>query len=194
MLSSSFLFVISLGVVAGQSAEFCDVRVIVRGVDGGLMNAVPVKAVGPGGDILLTTLSVRGVAELCDIGPKEFTIIVGQELCGQVSLSRLKTGWPRTLVLPVILQNCHGNTLRNGCILLMHVVGTKGEPLEGATLAVDGKPYPVERSDQHGRLRVGLKFDEDHRIDVFVDNSRRASATVPCASKEPDLEIRVVVK
>jgi hypothetical protein len=179
--------------VFAQANEFCDVVVKVRNVSGDPIEA-PVKAVSPKGNVLFSTRSLGGVAKLCDVGLQEFAIVIGQDLCGQVTLNHLKATWPKTLVFPVILQNCHGFIVRTGCLLLMHMRDNYGAGIERAGLRIDGIKNVDAVSDKHGRIRAWLKFDADHIVDVDAAGFEGGRVVVTCSAQSPDVEATVVLK
>jgi hypothetical protein len=174
--------------VAVSAEDFCDLRVLVRSADGRPIEA-PVIATGLDGRILARTSSFNGAAELCDVGIREFSVTVGSDKCGQVTIGRLRTTASQTLTLPVILEYCHMQIAFTSCQVLIRV-RSGDKPVAGASLRVNGQDFPGVLSDAMGRIRTALPIGSRNLLEVSAGGIQER-AGIDCGADKDEVEVVV---
>jgi len=174
----------------------CDLKVIVKDYQGRPVRFYPqVRALGLDGHQIAEAKVLDGVAEICDVGIKDFSLVVGNEMCGQVTV-RLLYIRKRPLVVPVFYENCHGFRVPTGCHVLLRIQSSDGSRLAGATVSTPVLRAP-RQSDAYGRVELYLPKPPDashYQISVVKPNFRSQVLTIPCARGDTEIEQSVVLQ
>jgi len=174
----------------------CDLKVVLKDYQGRPVRFYPqVKAFGLDGQQIAEAKVVDGVAEICDVGIKDFSLVVGNEMCGQVTV-RLLHITKRPLVVPVFYENCHGFRVPTGCHVLLRIQGPDGSRLAGATVSTPGLSGP-RQSDAYGRVELYLPKPQNashSQVSVVKPKFRSQVVKIPCARGNVEIEQVVVLQ
>ena len=183
----TLLFFLGLSLVYGARAQdVCALRVRVLDRAGRPVE-VNVSVTMDDGRSIGAKFAARGVAEFCDVGWGTFSVTVGGESCGQVTVKHLYIAWSSTLEVPVIYQNCHGFEASSGCLVLVRVHDSDGDPVQSAALLQDnGKPRYV--TDKYGRAVFGMKYGTDTAVTVARSGYKAEMLKFSCTRQAPNLE------
>jgi hypothetical protein len=176
----------------GSVERPCDLRILVEDFERRPIE-LPVALVTDGGQVIAKTRSVGGVAEVCDVGIKTFSAVVGSDICGQVVIRHLEVTGPQTLTLRASYKSCHGNHFQAGCTVLVRVMDEAGRRLEGGNVRVRGEPYGT-RTDRYGREYLPMRYGTTEDIQISLAGYRSETVTVSCREDEAQIEKSVVLK
>lgn len=179
------------GHVCWGAETICDLRVYIRDPSGKAIDA-PVKVVDERGMVRAELQSRNGIADVCDLGLFEVSVIVGADACGQTEVRRIKRLEPESIV--VTYRNCHAHRVHSPCVTLLRVKSHDGKPLLGASLRIGATVWD-ERSDQYGRLflpmdRIGKRYDATVSHPHYEDQT----VELECSIEKTRQEMTVVMR
>jgi len=194
ILFTAILYAASL---AGAQTPYCALRVQVEGTSGHPIEE-PVRIEAEDGRVLQTRTALHGIAEFCDVdvGFKSFEVIAGTDSCGQSVARNLRIDYPRTLIVRLVVNECHGQPIILGaCLVLLRSVGPDG-PLSGVEAAVEfgGGRTSTRTADAYGRIFLALDLDSSLRITVAPQGYTQESATIHCTHENRTFEKDVVLR
>jgi len=180
------LMLIFAGSAHAQSA--CALRVRVYDPDFRPLDSIPVVIRMDDGRIIGHLRTKNGTAELCDIGWGTFSVMVGQEMCGQVEIRHLYISQINTLEVPVVYRNCHGMMIWSACSVLVRVRGQDGRNLTSATLEIAERPNGTLAPDAFGRIFFGIRFGETVHLSVSARGYASELRELSCTREKPQIE------
>jgi hypothetical protein len=174
----------------------CDLKVVVSGYAGRPVRVdVPVRVLGPNGQEIAKAHTTNGVAEFCDVGVQDFSLVVGNEMCGQVII-RLLHIRQRPHVIPVFYENCHAFRVPSGCQVLLRIQDPEGARLAGAT-AIGSFLRTARQSDFYGRVELGLphpRGSTHYEVVVNKPGFRSDPVSIPCSRSDYEVEKTVILQ
>ena len=184
-IAATLCLAAALRAEAWPASEYCAVEVRIRN-----SSAEPVDTIvilEPKDGKKSATTSANGVARFCDVGLRDFKVVVG-EACGQVTISGLKASPPSTRTVNVVYDRCASESPpgRTGCLVLLRIATRDGRPLARAALRTSSN---VSReSDQYGRIFAMVRYGDSLRGTVKRDGYREQGVDVACHSDQTRLE------
>ena len=132
--------------------------------------------------------TVNGIANFCDIGWGTFSVIVGQEMCGQVEVKHLYISQSATLQVPVLYKNCHGNLFDLACSVIFRIRDPADRPIPSAKIEIAGQSGSTFTPDVWGRTFFGVQFGRTADVKVTAEGYVSDERRVECARDKPHLE------
>jgi hypothetical protein len=180
------LIILALLLHGGALAQnICSLRVFVYD-RAGMPEDAPVSVTMDDGRFLGTRLTKTGVAEFCDVGWGTFSITIGPEMCGQVTVKHLYTSWNSTLEVPVIYENCHGFEAFSGCLVLVRVFD--GDQTLSEALVRSDNSTSTSRTDRYGRTVFGMKYGTTTTTTVSHPEHKTQTLQISCTRDKPRIE------
>jgi len=173
------------------ATEACDLKLMVKNTDGHPMSGVVGRVIYEG-KVIAEGKSYDGHLDFCDVGYEEISVVVGDEFCGQVTISHVFIPEIRR-PLHVFYQNCHAQFIWTDCHVLIRVRDERGRPVEGATALLQPGGRKA-KTDQYGRLKTVLNWNSRNEISITKDDLA-GSLPIPCTrSMETFTEQTVVLR
>ena len=194
MVLAGFLSIVPC---AMSQIPYCALRVRVEDTSGSSAKET-VRVVKADGEQIASHESIEGIAEFCDIdvGFERFSVIVGRDSCGLAVVKNLRINYPRTLVLRVVANECHGQEIPLGaCLLLLAAHSIDGRPIHDAraSVEVDHKLGPARTTDAYGRLFFTLPLDSYLNLTLSHAGYVPESVEIQCVRGGPRLIQRPVI-
>jgi len=189
---SALLCVICLAVSPVAAADLCGVKVRVAS-DTGMPLSVPAQLFGPNGKLVRATESGRdGVAEFCDFGFGQHSILVGDDSCNSVMIRKVHFPFPEQYEFRIVLTPCAGRGayFGNSCEAYVRAVTESGEPASGVEMAASG---PSVRADKYGRASVPLRLDKQEQLTLWGPEYETTGVPIECGDRWR-IEKQVLVK
>jgi len=179
------------GHIGWGAGGVCDLRIYIRDPSGKPTDTM-VRVVDEAGAVRVELQSRNGVAEVCDVGLHEVSVIVGGDFCGQTIVRRIKRLEPESLV--VTYHNCHTQRVHSPCLVLIRVRLPDGSPAAGASLRMGAIAW-TGRSDQYGRLFVPLdRFGAHYPVTISLSGYEDRSVDLECSTDRTRQEVPLVMK
>jgi hypothetical protein len=130
----------------------------------------------------------NGVVEFCSIGWGTFSVIVGQEMCGQVEVKHLYIAEGDTLEVPVLYRNCHGMLIDSACSVIVRAQGPDGNDIPTAKITIAGRPNSRYTPDEWGRIFFGIRFGETAAVTLSANGYGAEGREIGCTREKPRIE------
>jgi hypothetical protein len=171
---------------------YCDLKVVIlrdpthpKPVDPKAETRVVVRKAS--GEELEPTRIRFGFAEFCDVGLGRFSVIVGSNRCGQVTVDRLFTGH-ETLTIKVYYEPCEGFPVFSGCKVLVRVKDDQGRAIPAAKFQF---PKAAFVTDEYGRFRNQLDAGSRAVAVVSAEGFESKEVELFCAEKYQPIETSI---
>jgi hypothetical protein len=192
-LTFLFLVVLRAGTALGQG---CELQLRVENQRGDLTNARIVLR-SEAGDLEQRVKTQDGLARICDVGFRPFTLEVSEgENCPLVIIRDLRHFLHREIHLKIVLAECASAPMLapTGCTALLRVRGESGTiPTEIEFHDLPGRENAV-RGDVFGRVFFGLDYGQQARILVRARGYADAYVAASCLRGKPEVEQTVVME
>lgn len=161
--------------------DLCAVRVFIEGLP-----AATVELVDASGRTVAQTEPFNGVAEFCDFGFGEHSIVVGGDNCGSVVIRKIRLYDGGTQQFRVVLQGCAGtggSRIPPSCLAYFRVTSSTGEKLPDVAVADpnDGSKF---KGDGYGRVWLGMLNGTSRMLIFSAAGHRPSSINLRCENYE----------
>lgn len=170
--------------------DLCAVRVLIEGLP-----AASVELVDASGKTVAQTAPINGVAEFCDFGFGEHSIVVGGDACGSVVIRKVRLYKGGTQEFHVVLQGCAGtggSVFPPSCLTYFRVSSSTGEKLPAVTVTVPNDDR-VFKGDGYGRVWLGMLNGASQTFTFSATGHRSSSITFHCENYQ-NIEHSVVLE
>jgi hypothetical protein len=186
MIKISLVLLLSAFAQHLRAADFCAVRVTIS-TPYSAPASTPVALIDADSHIVKKFDSINGVAEFCDFGFGEYSIRVGSDQCGQVTLGHIQLvyGLPQhfSVVLNPCLMGADGGRYPPSCLVYFRVASSEGTGLGSAFITVAGDTRQF-KADQYGRIFTGLRNGSSKDFTISADGFEDQIVPVSCKSYE----------